>query len=171
MHRPPRPPQEGVFAHGLGIHAIWVGLLMAALTIGTEAWALNAGSARWQTMVFTVLCVSQLAHVLAIRSERESLFTQGLVSNKPLLGAVSLTFLLQMAAIYVPALSDIFKTAPLTATELAVTLGVSCGVFIAVEVEKWLKRRREWTEAEQEDRRSVKRAVSARTSGGSRTWT
>ena len=42
-------------------------------------------------MVFTVLCFTQLGHVLAIRSERESLFTQGVFSNKPLFGAVVLT--------------------------------------------------------------------------------
>jgi Ca2+-transporting ATPase len=35
MRRPPRPPQEGVFAHGLGLHVLWVGPLMAGLTLGT----------------------------------------------------------------------------------------------------------------------------------------
>lgn len=141
MGRPPRPPQEGVFAHGMGIHVIWVGLFMAALTIGTQAWSFYAGSAHWQTMVFTVLCLSQLANVLAIRSERESLFAQGLLSNKPLLGAVILAFLLQMATVYVPILNGVFKTKPLSLGELAVTLLISSGVFFAVEAEKWLKRR------------------------------
>jgi Ca2+-transporting ATPase len=92
-------------------------------------------------MVFTILCLSQLANVLAIRSERESLFTQGLLSNKPLLGAVVLTFLLQMATIYVPILNGVFKTEPLSPSELAVTLMVSSVIFFAVEAEKWLKRR------------------------------
>jgi P-type Ca2+ transporter type 2C len=92
-------------------------------------------------MVFTVLCLSQLAHVLAIRSERESLFSQGLFSNLPLLGAVALTFVLQMATIYTPALNSIFKTAPLSAAELAATVAIAAVVFVAVEVEKWIKRR------------------------------
>lgn len=61
------------------------------------------------------------AHVLAIRSERESLFTQGLGSNLPLLGAVVLTVLLQMGTIYVPVLNGIFKTDPLSLGELALT--------------------------------------------------
>ncbi|MBI4587964.1 MAG: cation-transporting P-type ATPase, partial [Candidatus Rokubacteria bacterium] len=141
MRRPPRPPTEGVFAHGLGIHAVWVGLLMAGLTIGTQGWFLHAGSDRWQTMVFTVLALSQLAHVLAIRSERESLFTQGLRSNLPLLGAVVLTVLLQMATVYVPVLNGIFKTDPLSLGELALTFVLASAVFLAVEVEKWVKRR------------------------------
>jgi Ca2+-transporting ATPase len=142
LQRPPRPPQEGVFARGLGLHVIWVGLFLGALTIGAQAWFFHGGSPRWQTIAFTVLCLSQLGHVLAIRSERQSLFSQGLWSNKPLLGAVALTFLLQMATIYVPALNSIFKTAPLTLTELAATLAISAAVFVVVEIEKWTKRRR-----------------------------
>ena len=142
MRRPPRPPQESIFARGLGAHVLWVGPLMAGLVLGTQAWALASASSHWQTMVFTVLCLSQLAHVLAIRSEHESLFSQGLFSNLPLLGAVALTFVLQMATIYVPALNHIFKTAPLSLGELAATLAIAALVFVAVEIEKWVKRRR-----------------------------
>jgi Ca2+-transporting ATPase len=141
MSRPPRPPQESVFAHGLAVHVLWVGPLMAALSLGTQAWFLATGSAHWQTMVFTVLCLSQLAHVLAIRSERASLFTLGLFSNAALCGAVALTFGLQLATIYVPALNRVFKTEPLSPGELAMALGIAAVVFVAVEGEKWLRRR------------------------------
>jgi len=92
-------------------------------------------------MVFTVLCLSQFGHVLAIRSEKESLFTQGIFSNKPLLGAVLLAFVLQMATIYVPFLNPVFKTEPLTMSELILSLALSTVVFFAVEVEKYFKRR------------------------------
>jgi Ca2+-transporting ATPase len=141
MRRPPRAPDESVFAHGLGIHAIWVGVLMAALSIGTEAVATRLGTTRWQTMVFTVLCFSQLAHVLAIRSERESLFSQGLVSNTPLLAAVLLVVGLQLATIYVGPLNRVFATEPLRPAELVATLGSASVVLLAVEIEKWIRRR------------------------------
>jgi Ca2+-transporting ATPase len=92
--------------------------------------------------VFTVLTLSQMAHVLAIRSETVSLFRLGLASNRPLLGAVLLTFVLQLATIYVPLLNPIFKTEPLSLVELLICLGASAVVFIAVELEKfWLRRR------------------------------
>ena len=55
-------------------------------------------------MVFTVLTLAQLAQLLAIRSERDSLFTQGLWSNLPLLAAVLLAVALQLATIYLPPL-------------------------------------------------------------------
>ncbi len=142
MVRPPRHPKESIFAHGLGIHAVWVGLLMGAVVLFVQAWSLRTGHAHWQTMVFTVLCLTQLGHVLAIRSEKQSLFTIGIFTNKYLLGAVVVTFVLQMATIYVPALNPIFKTEPLTLNELALTLALSSVVFIAVEIEKWWKRKK-----------------------------
>jgi P-type Ca2+ transporter type 2C len=92
-------------------------------------------------MVFTVLCLSQMGHVLAIRSERESIFTQGFFSNIPLVGAFLLTFGLQMATIYVPQLNPIFRTEPLTFNELIFTLLLSSVVFIAVEIEKQVRKR------------------------------
>jgi P-type Ca2+ transporter type 2C len=142
MSRPPRHPKESIFAKGLGIHIIWVGLLMGAVSIMTQAWFIDSSQTQWQTMVFTVLCLSQMGHVLAVRSEQESFFKQGALSNKPLLGAVVLTFVLQMATIYVPFLNPIFKTAPLSAWELMITLMLSSVVFLAVEVEKAIKRSR-----------------------------
>jgi Ca2+-transporting ATPase len=115
---------------------------MAGLAIVTQVAAWNAGLQSWQTMVVSVMGFSQLAHVLAIRSETESLFKQGLFSNKPLSGAVALTVLLQLAFIYVPALNRLFSTHPLSVLELAWTLVAASAVFFAVEIEKWIRRRR-----------------------------
>jgi Ca2+-transporting ATPase len=140
MHRPPRPPAESVFARGLGIHLVWVGALMAALSITVQALALNAGIDGWQTMVVSVVGFTQLAHVLAIRSETESLFKQGLLSNKPLSAAVAFTVLLQLALIYLPAMNTLFETQPLTAAQLAWTVAAASVIFFAVEIEKWIRR-------------------------------
>lgn len=142
MSRPPRDPKESIFAKGLGGHIVWVGLLMGAVSIMTQALFIDSSQTHWQTMVFTVLCLSQMGHVLAIRSEQESFFRQGVLSNKPLLGAVLLTLALQLATIYVPFLNPIFKTKPLTAGEFVITILLSTVVFLAVEIEKVIKRSR-----------------------------
>jgi Ca2+-transporting ATPase len=81
-----------------------------------------------------------MAHVMAIRSEREPLWRLGLSSNRPLLGAVMLTFAMQMATIYVPFLNPIFKTQPLTWIELAICMGAASVVWGVVEVEKAWRR-------------------------------
>jgi Ca2+-transporting ATPase len=122
-------------------HIIWVGLLIGGVSLLAQGWAYHTGSAHWQTMVFTVLTLSQMSHVLAIRAERESFFRQGPGSNLPLLGAVLLTFGLQMATMYLPALAPIFKTEPLSGGELLLCLALSSVVFVAVEIEKWMIRR------------------------------
>jgi len=140
MQRPPRPPGESLFAHGMWQHIVWVGLLIGGLALGAQGWAYHTGSAHWQTMVFTVLTLSQMSHVLAIRAERASFFQQGPGSNLPLLGAVLLTFGLQMATIYLPVLTPIFKAAPLSGGELLFCLALSSVVFVAVEIEKWMIR-------------------------------
>jgi Ca2+-transporting ATPase len=141
MQRPPRPPSESIFAHGMWQHMLWVGLSIGAVSLFAQAWAIHIGSAHWQSMVFTVLTLSQMGHVLAIRSERESFFSHGLLSNPYLLVSVALTFLLQMATLYVPALNEIFHTQPLTVSELGICLALSSVVFFSVELEKLLVRR------------------------------
>jgi P-type Ca2+ transporter type 2C len=141
MRRPPRPPGESIFARGMWQHILAIGLIMAGVCLATQAYSIHLALPHWQTMVFTVLTLSQMGNVLAIRSEGESLFRQGLFSNLPLCGAVLLTFGLQMATIYVPVLNPIFRTAPLTLPELAVCVLLSAVVFFVIEIEKYLARR------------------------------
>ena len=142
MNRPPRDPGKNIFAGGMAWHILWVGLLMGLVTLGTQWWALNHSGSHWQTMAFSVLCFSQLGHVMAIRSDRESVFNAGFFSNKPMLLAIALTSGLQLLVIYLPFFNDIFKTEPLTLRELALILAISSIVFVAVEIEKLFKRMR-----------------------------
>jgi calcium-translocating P-type ATPase len=141
MQRPPRAPGESIFAHGLWQHALWVGLLIGALCLGLQAWALQVGDTHWQSMVFTTLTLTQMAHLLAIRSETEPLWRLGLGSNRPLLGAVLLSVALQLATLYVPALQAIFHTQALDAAELGLCFAAAGLVWAVVEVEKAWRRR------------------------------
>ena len=138
MKRPPRPPKQSLFAEGVGYHIVWVGMLMAGVTLFTQYWAIRQDW-HWQTMVFSVLSFSQLAHVMAIRSDRTFLYKQGLLSNKPLLYSVGFTMVLQLGVIYLPWLNEIFRTQPLDLTELGFCAGMALIVFHAVEMEKWIK--------------------------------
>jgi Ca2+-transporting ATPase len=143
MQRPPHPPSEGIFSRGLGSHIMWAGPLMGviALIAGWLYW--RAGDEAWQTMLFTVLTISQMFHVLAIRQERESLFKIGLFSNKLLLGAVILTILLQFALIYVPFLQNIFDLQALDLSHIVIAFVISSAIFWLIEAQKLFARRRE----------------------------
>jgi Ca2+-transporting ATPase len=141
MQRPPRAPQESIFANGRGIHMIWVGILMAGIALSLQGWAIKS-NLHWQTLVFNVVCLSQMGHVLAIRSERRSLFSIGVFSNKPLFGAVLLTVLLQLLITYIPFLQSIFKTQSLSPNEFIIVGIASSLVFFAVEIEKGISKRK-----------------------------
>lgn len=149
MTRAPFKPGESVFSRGIGRQIIWIGIVMGAvsLAVGLAAWIsqgrpdLGQGGT-WQTMIFTTLTLAQMGNALATRSNRYSLFTIGVTSNRVMLGAVLLTFVLQVAVIYLPFLQRLFNTEPLSLTELLICLVFSTFVFWAAEIEKWFIRRR-----------------------------
>ncbi len=142
MNRPPRPPQETVFANGRGLHMIWVGMLMAGITLALQGWAIN-NDLHWQTIVFNVLCLCQMGHVLAIRSEKKSFFSIGLFSNKPLIGSVLIVMILQIIITYSPLLQPIFHTKALSLKEFIIVGAASSLVFFAVEGEKIISRKKQ----------------------------
>jgi Ca2+-transporting ATPase len=139
MKRPPRNPIENIFSNGMAVHILWVGFLMGVVTIGMQAYAIHMANSHWQTMAFTVLCFSQLGHVMVIRSGQDSIFKIGFFSNRSMVGALLITVSLQFMIIYTPFFNGIFKTQPLTLYELLLTFAVSSIVFWAVEIEKWIK--------------------------------
>jgi Ca2+-transporting ATPase len=121
-------------------HIFWVGLAIGGITLATQAYALDRDIENWQTMVFTVLVLSQLFHSIAIRSERFSLFSIGFFSNPALVLAIVGTVFAQLLVIYLPALNTVFHTAPLTLRELGLCFGLGSVVLLIVELEKLIRR-------------------------------
>jgi Ca2+-transporting ATPase len=142
MRRPPYPAAAGIFDRRMVRDIVWLGLLTAvvALVAGYGYW--QADRATWQTMIFTTLTLSQMALALGVRSERTSLFKLGLSSNRSMLGAIALTFFLQLLVIYVPLFQWLFSTVALSASDLLLSVGLSMIVLAGMEVEKWFSRRR-----------------------------
>ena len=145
MQRAPYPPDQHIFAAGMGRDIAWIGLLMAlvSLALGYADWATGGEERHWRTLVFTVLTMSQMGNALATRSSYDSIFRIGWFSNPALIASVLLTLALQMAVIYWLPLQSLFKTAPLSLTELAACLAISTSVFWMIELHKWIKRLRQ----------------------------
>jgi Ca2+-transporting ATPase len=141
MRRPPYPPNENVFARGLASNILWIGLLMGVVTLGVGFLYWRIDNPLWQTMVFTTMTLSEMSYVMSIRSNKDSLISIGIFSNRALVGAVALTTVLQFAVVYVPFLQGIFKTMALPLFELIICLVASTALFWAVEITKWFKRR------------------------------
>jgi P-type Ca2+ transporter type 2C len=140
MKRPPFDPQESIFARGLGLYMVRIGVVFALLTITLMLFAYHnpegTWKAHWKTIVFTTLCLAQMGHALAVRSETRLIVEINPFSNPYLIGAVVLTSLLQLALLYIPFLSSFFGTVPLTGEELAVCFGFSLLMLVWIEMEK-----------------------------------
>jgi Ca2+-transporting ATPase len=146
MQRPPHNPRESIFARGLGSYMVRVGIVLSVLTIGLMGWAYRYTTApgypgdpdTWKTMVFTTLCLAQMGHALAARSDTRLTAQLNPLSNPYLWGAVLLTTGLQVLLLYVPPLAQFFGLHSLSAMELAICFGFSALMFVWLEAEKLL---------------------------------
>jgi Ca2+-transporting ATPase len=155
MQRPPRHPRESIFSRGLGAYMVRIGIVLAILTIALMAWAYGHTHAAgyggdpdsWKTMVFTTLCLAQMGHALAARSDSRLTVQLDPRTNPYIWGAVLLTTGLQMLLMYVSPLQAFFGLHALAASELAICFGFSALVFVWLETEKllyqWTLRRRQ----------------------------
>jgi Ca2+-transporting ATPase len=87
-------------------------------------------------MVFTSLCLAQMGHAIAVRSNSQLTIQLNPFTNPYLLWAVLVTTALQLALVYVPFLQGFFGTKPLTLQELSICVGFSSLLFVWVELEK-----------------------------------
>jgi Ca2+-transporting ATPase len=140
MRQPPVEPGESIFARGVGPAILRIGLVFAALVVGLMVDAARRG-APWQTMAFTTLCLAQMGHALAARSDRPLLQVAPFF-HPWLLVAVLVTTLLQLALLYVPPLSRFFGTTPLAGSDLGLCAAVSLVFFLYLELEKLVRLRR-----------------------------
>lgn len=143
MKRPPFSPRESIFARGLGSYMIRIGIIFAILTIAMMSWAYgythspgHRNPDAWKTMVFTTLCLAQMGHAIAIRSNTQLTIELNPLSNIFVWGAVIVTTALQLMLIYVPPLRSFFGTHYLTGFELLVCFGFSALMFVWIEMEK-----------------------------------
>jgi Ca2+-transporting ATPase len=141
MARPPHDPSESIFARGLGAYMLRIGLVLATISISLMVWSYGYAQTsgdpeRWKTMLFTTLCLAQMGHAMAIRSNTQLTIELNPLSNPFLPLAVGVTTLLQLMLIYVPPLRAFFGMHLLNGFELAICVGVSLLMFVWVELEK-----------------------------------
>jgi P-type Ca2+ transporter type 2C len=144
MQRPPNHPGESIFARGLGSYMVRVGIVLAILSIILMVWAFDHTHApgytgdpeAWKTMVFTTLCLAQMGHAIAIRSNTQLSIQISPFTNPYVWAAVGVTTLLQFALIYIEPLRKFFGTHLLSAQEVWVCIGFSMLMFVWIELEK-----------------------------------
>jgi Ca2+-transporting ATPase len=131
MDRPPRPPSQSILAAGLWQRVVRISLVLSAVTLGVAVWADHAGRP-WQSMAFFALGAAQLGVAIGSRSRPRTW------ANPLLPIAVAAALGLQVAGLYLPALRDLLKTVPLSATELLTVAALSVLGFAAVVADRRL---------------------------------
>jgi len=139
MKRPPRPPNEPVVTRRRAFLMLAQGSFIAMCSLLAFTLVLfieKEGISRARTAAFIVLSCSQLFHSFNCRSFTESLFKIGVFTNKKLILATGISFLLQMVVIYVPFLQGVFKTEALGAFDWFLVIIISSFPLWAMEVFK-----------------------------------
>lgn len=127
MKRPPRRPDEGVFARGLGWKIVSRGFLIGVVTLAAFLTAYERSGEDLvyaQTAAFATLVLAQLIHVFDCRCDR-SVFDRSPFGNMYLVAAVIVSLLLLLVVIYYPPLAAVFHTKPLAAVDWLLIIGLS----------------------------------------------
>jgi len=159
MDRPPRPRAQGVISRPMLARA-WgfLGLISATLvmagfylTLRDAGWnpgaatgpgsPLNHAYRQATTVTWLGIVACQAGTAFAVRTSRASLREVGVLSNKYLLGAITIALGFAAALIYTPALNSFFGTAPLTGAQLATVAPFPFIIWGADELRRLLLRR------------------------------
>jgi potassium/sodium efflux P-type ATPase len=148
MRRRPRLLAEPVIDREMWIGILWVGLVMALVTLAALDLRLpggflggSGGIEQARTMAFTTLVLAQLFNCLNARSDRHSAFHR-LFTNPLLWCAIAASAALQVAVVQVPFLNDAFETTPLALGDWLACIGLASIVLWAAELKKLVDRLR-----------------------------
>lgn len=139
MKHKPKPKNEGLFAHGLGLKIVFQGFMFGILSliafkIGENATGTLAGG---QTLAFMTLAVSQTLHAYNIRSDK-SLFVTGPFSNKQLNWATLFSLGLMALVLFTP-VKIAFGLETLKYSTYLIGLGLAIIPIIVMEISKLIE--------------------------------
>ncbi|OGA35571.1 MAG: ATPase [Betaproteobacteria bacterium RIFCSPLOWO2_12_FULL_64_23] len=145
MTHPPRSPTEPVInrdmAIGIGVvGAVDAIAILALFYLGLQRYPGHLEAA--QTMAFVALCTSELIRAFTARSEYHSIFSIGVFSNRWMVWAVGVSFLLVLMVVYVPFLRPFFDTVPLAVDDWLFMLPFFFASPVAMELLKVYFRKR-----------------------------
>jgi magnesium-transporting ATPase (P-type) len=146
MNRPPRPTEEPLLTG----FVLWrIALVGLVLVIGvsylfTQEQTRGVTSLAYaRTMAVNALVMGQIFYLLNVRYFDRAAYTwQGLFGSNVVLGAIGACLALQLLLTYAPFLNVLFGTEPLDLAGWARCIGVGLAVFVLVELEKAVRRRR-----------------------------
>jgi Ca2+-transporting ATPase len=145
IERRPRPPGEGIMSRLLIQRTILVGTIISLGIIFNYVMAIRSGDSIEQarTVAVTTMVFFQFFQAWNSRFEMQSIFSRaGLMSNPFLFLSLVTALFAHLAVLYVPAFQWVFRTVPIALPEWIEIISVSMTVILAVEIDKWVRRKR-----------------------------
>lgn len=142
MQRPPRDPKKPLLTAALAMRTGLVSLVMLAGAYWLFFWEMEVAGetiAVARTCVINVIVLVEIAYLFNCRSLSHSFFSVGFFSNPWLLVGALAMLAAQLLFTYAPVMNALFHTAPISGESWLRMVGVAAIVFVAVEVEKWLR--------------------------------
>ena len=159
MDRPPRTRGQGVISARMLARAwgflgvisamlVMTGFLLTLLRAGWHpgdatgaASPLHEAYRQATTVSWLGIVACQIGTAFAVRTEHASLRSVGVLTNKPLLGAIGFALAFAAVIVYLPALHGLFGTEALSLSQVAVVAPFPFIVWGADEIRRWLRRR------------------------------
>ncbi|WP_029010851.1 cation-transporting P-type ATPase [Azospirillum halopraeferens] len=145
MRRPPRPPAEGILPRFLVIRMLMVAVLLLIASFGFFLYEEANGSSleRARTMAVNALVIGEVFFLLNARAVRNSVMNaEGLFGSRPVWISIGLIVAFQLAFTYAPPMQTLFGTAPIGLTDWLMMIAGGAVIFLIVEAEKAVGRRR-----------------------------
>ncbi len=140
--------QHGLIDSSLLWKVLWMALPMAIgslIVFATTCQAISStacsnSAAHARTLLLVCMAMFQWFNAWNCRSEKKSILSSGLFSNRWLIVATIFVLLLQIAVVYLPVLQRIFKTVPLTLSEWLLASGIAFSIIVLEETRKYVAR-------------------------------
>ena len=139
MSRKPRDINEGIFAGGTLTAVITRGLLIGVAVIISQYIGLQHSPEMSVAMAFTTLILARTLQTFAARSSQQTIFQVGFLSNKYVIGAVLLCFVLYGITL-IPGVRGIFSIpATFGWNEFLIAGGLALGSVLLMEIIKFIR--------------------------------
>jgi len=143
MRRPPRDPSRGIVTRSFLLRVLAAGAAIGLGSLGVFVWALESGLPEnvARTMSFTAMALGQLFHIFNARENEHFGLDASLLKNPYLLGALGISVVLQLAAVYLPFLNRVMDTVPLTGGQWVAVLAGAIVPTLLIQGVRALRRR------------------------------
>ncbi|AJA46592.1 cation-transporting ATPase Pma1 [Clostridium pasteurianum DSM 525 = ATCC 6013] len=143
MKRPPRNSKAPLLDRYFVWRIVFVSILIGGVTLLINVNLINRGYELMQvrTVTLHIIVISQMFHLFNSRNIRNFAFNKDFFSNKAAFIVSGVLILLQLLITYVPFMNKIFGTVPIKPYQWILPVLIGIGIFIIVEIEKFIMRR------------------------------